>query len=174
VVLTQFNYARGFSRGAELKANYYEGGFRAYANVSHEVTVAKDVNTNQYVIGDPVELAYLASGYTPTSDSQTVTASAGISYRWRTLLASLDAIYGSGLHTGFANLQHLPGYAQLNAAVAQNFNPWGDAQKPLSVRVSIINLLDHSYLLRSGDGIGEFAPQYGPRRGVFLELTQQF
>ena len=174
VVLSQFNYAQGFSRGAELKFNYYEGGFRAYANVSHEVTMAKDVNSNQYLIGDPVELAYLASRYTPTSDAQTITGSVGSSYRWRDMLVSLDGIYGSGLRAGFANLEHTPQYTQWNAAIAHNFEPWGNSDKPLSLRLSINNLFDRIYLLRAATGVGEFAPQYGPRRGVFVGLAQHF
>jgi hypothetical protein len=174
VVLEQFNYAHGFSRGIELKANYYNGGFRAYANASHEVTMAKDVISNQYLIADPVELAYLASGYTPTSDAQTITASAGTSYRWGNMLASLDGIYGGGLRAGFANLEHTPQYTQWNAAVARSFMPWTGSDNPLSVRVSVINLFDRIYLLRSATGVGEFAPQYGPRRGAFLQLTQDF
>jgi outer membrane receptor protein involved in Fe transport len=174
VVLDQFNYARGFSRGAELKFNYTAGGFRAYANVSHEITMAKEVTSNQYIIGDPVELAYLASRYTPTSDAQTITASVGASYRWRGMLASVDGIYGSGLRSGFANLEHTPQYTQWNAAIARSFDPWGTAQKPLTLRLSVINLLDRSYLLRSATGVGEFAPQYGPRRGIFAGVTQQF
>jgi outer membrane receptor protein involved in Fe transport len=174
VILDQYNYARGFSRGAELKVYYTQGGLRAYANVSHEVTLVKEVVSNQYVIGDPVELAYLASRYTPTSDAQTITASAGASYRWRDMLASVDGIYGSGLRAGFANSEHTPQYTQWNAAIARNFDPWRDDRKPLSLRLSVINLFDRIYLLRSGTGIGEFAPQYGPRRGVFVELTQQF
>jgi hypothetical protein len=173
VVLDQFNYALGFSRGAELKLNYYQGGLRVYANVSAEVTKAKDVNSNQYLIGDPVELAYLANNYTYTSDAQTFTASAGTSYRWYNMLASLDGIYGSGLRTGFANLEHTPGYTQWNAAIAREFHPWR-SQKPLAVRLSVVNVFDHSYLLRAATGIGEFAPQYGPRRGLFAALTQSF
>ena len=174
VVLDQFNYARGFSRGAELKFNYTAGGFRAYANVSHEITMAKEVNSNQYIIGDPVELAYLASRYTPTSDAQTISASVGASYRWRGMLASVDDIYGSGLRSGFANFEDTPQYTQWNAAIARSFDPWGNAQKPLTLRLSVINLLDRSYLLRSATGVGEFAPQYGPRRGIFAGVTQQF
>ena len=174
VILDQYNYARGFSRGAELRVNYTQGGVRAYANVSHEVTMVKEVVSNQYVIGDPVELAYLATHYTPTSDAQTITASAGASYRWRNMLASVDGIYGSGLRAGFANLEHTPQYTQWNAAVARNFDPWRDDRKPLSLRLSVVNLFDRIYLLRGGTGIGEFAPQYGPRRGAFIELTQQF
>jgi outer membrane receptor protein involved in Fe transport len=173
VVLDQFNYARGFSRGEEIKINYYQGGFRAYANVSHETTMVKDVVSNQYLIGDPVELAYLASTYTYSSDAQTVSASAGTSYRWHSMLASVDGIYGSGLRAGFANEQHSPGYAQWNCAAARDFYPWHD-QKPLTLRLSAINILDRSYLLRAATGVGEFAPQYGPRRGVFIGLAQQF
>jgi outer membrane receptor protein involved in Fe transport len=173
VVLDQFNYARGFSRGAELKINYYQGGFRAYANASHEITMVREVVSNQYLIGDPVELAYLASTYTYASDAQTVSASAGASYRRRTMFVSLDGIYGSGLRAGFANEQHSPGYTQWNGAIARYFDPWHN-QKPLTVRLSAINLLDRSYLLRAATGVGEFAPQYGPRRGLFAEINQQF
>jgi outer membrane receptor protein involved in Fe transport len=173
VVLNQFNYADGFSRGAELKLNYSAGDFHYYANLSHEITMVKDVVSNQYLIGDPVELAYLATTYTYASDAQTVTASTGASYRWHGLLASIDGFYGSGLRAGFANQQHSPGYVQWNAALGRDFDPW-DNSKPLTVRLSVINLFDRSYVLREATGIGEFAPQYGPRRGLFLELTQQF
>jgi outer membrane receptor protein involved in Fe transport len=131
------------------------------------------VVSNQYLIGDPVELAYLATTYTYASDAQTVTASTGASYRWHGLLASIDGFYGSGLRAGFANQQHSPGYVQWNAALGRDFDPW-DNSKPLTVRLSVINLFDRSYVLREATGIGEFAPQYGPRRGLFLELTQQF
>jgi hypothetical protein len=173
VVLNQFNYARGFSRGAELKINYNQGGFRAYANVSHEISMVKDVVSNQYLIGDPVELAYLATTYTYASDAQTISASAGTSYRWHNMLASVDGIYGSGLRAGFANEQHSPGYTQWNGAIARYFYPWQN-QNPRTLRLRAINLFDHSYVLRGATGIGEFAPQYGPRRGLFVGLNQTF
>jgi hypothetical protein len=174
VVLSQFNYALGYSKGAELKLSYQQDGLRIYGNYSHEITKAKDVVSNQYLIGDPVELAYLASSYTYASDAQTNTASAGGSYRWRRMFVSLDGIYGSGLRAGFANLQHSPDYTQCNAAVGGYLYPWQSAAKPLTLRLSAVNLFDRSYLLRAASGIGEFAPQYGPRRGIFGEITQQF
>jgi outer membrane receptor protein involved in Fe transport len=174
VVLDQFNFAHGFSRGAEFKISYLKGGFRAYANVSGEVTQVKHVVSNQYLIGDPVELVYLANHYIYASDAQTITASAGTSYRWHSLLVSVDGIHGSGLRAGFADEQHSPGYTQWNGAVARSFYPWHDQRMPLTLRLSVINLFDRSYLLRSATGVGEFAPQYGPRRGVFAELDQKF
>jgi outer membrane receptor protein involved in Fe transport len=174
VVLSQFNYAYGYSKGAELKLNYQRGALRVYANYAHEITKAKEVNSNQYLIGDPVELAYLAANYTYTSDAQTNTASAGGSYRWGGTFVTLDGIYGSGLRAGFANLQHSPDYTQINAAAGHNFYPWRGDDKPLTMRLSAINLFDRVYVLRAATGVGEFAPQYGPRRGVFGEITQQF
>jgi outer membrane receptor protein involved in Fe transport len=57
--------------------------------------------------------------------------------------------------------------------LSRDFDPFGN-QKLLTLRLSVINLLDRSYVLREATGIGEFAPQYGPRRGVFVELDQKF
>jgi outer membrane receptor protein involved in Fe transport len=173
VMLDQFNYARGFSRGAEFKISYQNGGLRAYANLSVETTMARQVVSNQYLIGDPVELAYLADNYTYASDAQTTSASAGAAYGWHDFLASVDCFYGSGLRTGFANLGHTPGYTQCNGAIVRHFHPWS-SQKALSVRLGVVNMFDRSYILRSGTGIGEFAPQYGPRRGMFAGLSLQF
>jgi hypothetical protein len=172
VVLTQFNYARGYSRGMEFKLNYQQEGLRAYANLAAEKTKAEEVVTNQYLFEDPLELAYLAKNYIYTDDAQTISASAGTSYRGEDTLTSLDGIFGSGLRTGFANRQHVPGYVQWNLAIARDLEPWWNA-KPPALRLSVVNLFDRSYLLRSGTGIGEFAPQYGPRRGFFIGITQR-
>jgi outer membrane receptor protein involved in Fe transport len=172
-VLQQFNHGRGSTHGIELKLNFEREGLRAYANGSYAITKALGLVSNQYLFTNPAEFTYLASHDAPTSDAQTVSASTGVSYRMRGLLASVDGIYGSGLPTGFANLEHLPGYTQWNLALAHDFDARHD-DRPLTLRLSVVNLFDRSYLLRSGTGVGEFAPQYGPRRGLYLELTQQF
>jgi len=92
-------------------------------------------------------------------------------------LVSLDGIFGSGLRDGFANLGHQQPYTQFNFAVSRDFNVWPDAiwpsTKPLNLRFTVVNLLDTLYQLRSGTGIGEFAPQYGPRRGFYVTLSQK-
>jgi len=172
-VLTQFNYAHGYSRGLEFKLDLRRDGLRAYANVSVEKTIAEQVVSNQYLFDDPVEFAYLNGNYIYTDDAQTITASAGVSYRSGNTFLSLDGLFGSGLRSGFANLEHVPAYTQWNAAISRDFQPWRE-RMPLTLRLSVVNFFDRSYLLRSGTGIGEFAPQYGPRRGVFVGLTQYF
>jgi hypothetical protein len=42
VVLTQFNYARGYSEGGEFKLKYKNGNFSAYANFAYNITRAID------------------------------------------------------------------------------------------------------------------------------------
>ena len=172
VVLTQFNYAEGYSEGLELKARYENDGFTAYGNFSANRTEAKDVVSSQYLFDDPVEFAYIANNYHYTDDCQLFTASAGASYNWEGTLISLDGIYGSGLRTGFANLETQQPYTQFNFGISHEFDLWR-SDKPVTVRFEVVNLLDTLYQLRSGDGIGEFAPQYGPRRGFFLSLSQK-
>jgi outer membrane receptor protein involved in Fe transport len=44
----------------------------------------------------------------------------------------------------------------------------------LTVRFDVINLFDKVYEIRSGSGIGVFAPQYGARRGLFAGLSKDF
>lgn len=173
VVLTQFNYAQGYSEGLEFKLSYQADDFKAYTNVSANRTQGRNVVTNQYLFTDPVEFAYLKNNYIYTDDAQSITASAGASYRLRRTLVSMDSLYGSGLRTGFANREHVPSYTQLNLAIAQELAT-GQNGIPLTLRLSVVNLLDKTYLLRSGDGIGEFAPQYGPRRGMFVTASQRF
>jgi hypothetical protein len=176
VVLTQFNYANGYSEGLEFKAKYQNDGFSAYANFSTNRTKAINVVSNQYLFTDPAEFVYVANNDHFTDDCQLITASARASYKWDNTLVSFDGIYGSGLPGGFANLDHVQPYTQFNFAISRDFNLWPDAiwpsAKPLNLRFTVVNLLDTLYLFHSGIGIGEFAPQYGPRRGFFVTLSQ--
>ena len=44
----------------------------------------------------------------------------------------------------------------------------------LTVRFDVINLADKVYQIRSGSGVGVFAPQFGPRRGFFGGVAWKF
>jgi outer membrane receptor protein involved in Fe transport len=172
VVLTNFNYAKGYSDGVEFKSKYHNGGFKAYANLAWNTTEAKDIVSNQYLFDDPVEFAFIQDHYHFTDDCQLVTASAGMSYRWDKTLVSTDMIYGSGLRSGFANMDHVPPYTQVNLGVSRDFNLSPDF-KPFTLRFDIVNLFDNAYELRNGSGIGVFAPQFGPRFGFFTRLSMK-
>jgi outer membrane receptor protein involved in Fe transport len=66
----------------------------------------------------------------------------------------------------------VPSYVQVNLALSHKFDlgPGGD----LEARLDVINLFDEVYQIRNGTGVGVFAPQYGPRRGVFAGITKSF
>jgi outer membrane receptor protein involved in Fe transport len=176
VVLTQFNYAYGYSEGGEFKLKYTNGNFNAYANFAYNITEGKDVESNQYLI-DAADYQYLLTHYHYTDDMQRMTGSAGVSYRIYDTTLTADMIYGSGLRTGELpqvdpNSLHTTPYAVINTGISHDFR-WSPDYKPLTVRFDVVNLFDQVYELRTGVGIGEFAPQYGARRGYYLGLSQK-
>lgn len=171
LLYTPFNYREGRVYGAELTANYRKDNVSAYLSLARSTALGKGIISSQYNF-DAAELSYIASHWVNLDHDQSITASAGGAYRWRGTTYSADAIYGSGLRSGFANTGHLPGYVQVNIAVAHTYHvaQLGKVQ----ARVSILNLFDKSYEIRDGSGIGVGAPQYGPRRGFYVSLDKFF
>lgn len=169
--LTAFNYAKGWNEGVEGKIDYKNGNFEAYGNLAWGHQYATQVVSNQFLFSDPVEFAYIATHYIPTDHSQTWTGSAGASYLWDGTRFSADMIFGSGLRSGFANLETVPAYTQVNFGLSHEFK-WSPNYKPMTVRFDVVNVFDSIYEIRSGSGIGVFAPQYGPRRGFYFGISQ--
>jgi hypothetical protein len=180
LVLNAFNYARGINKGIEFSAKYHSGNLQAYANLAVGEEKATDVVSNQYLfdnvtpladLGGMTELQYIDSHWIYTDHSQFVTGSAGVSYLWNGTRYSADMIYGSGLRSGDANIGTESPYTQFNIGASHEFAmPDG---KPITVRFDVVNLFDTIYQLRSGTGIGVFAPQYGPRRGYFVGISKK-
>jgi outer membrane receptor protein involved in Fe transport len=171
VVLTQFNYANGYSEGAEAKVKYQNGNFSGYANFAFNITRATDPVSNQYLL-DAATYAFLLTNYHYTDDMQLFTGSAGASYKWDSTVFSINMKYGSGLRSGFANMDNQEPYVTANLGVAREFQAYQGA-KPLTVRFDVVNLFDKIYEIRDGSGIGVFAPQYGARRGYYMGLSQK-
>ena len=181
VVLSPFNYAKGYAWGVELSGNYTHGPLDLYANIARGDEKAKDIVSSQYFF-DPDELAYIRDHYIYTDHSQKWTASGGGSYtihdRLGTLVPTADFIYASGLRTDdpagiVPNGGTLPGYFVFNAGLAQNFSGPG-VLKGLTIRADVLNLFDRSYEIRSGEGVGVGAPQWGERRGIFAGISKKF
>ena len=87
--------------------------------------------------------------YIPTDHSQTWTGSAGAAYLWMGTRFSADMIFGSGLRSGFANLETVPAYSQFNLGLSHEFK-WSPNDKPLTVRFDVVNLFDLTYVIRDG------------------------
>jgi outer membrane receptor protein involved in Fe transport len=200
LVLSAFNYAQGINEGVEFSAKFRSGNFQAYGNLAVAQQRATHVVSNQYLFDNTTPLAdlggltqfqYIQTHWIYTDHNQFVTASAGAAYQfcgrpayaaetfngdglsWCGTRLSTDMIYGSGLRQGDANISTVPPYTQFNVGAAREFLLPNDP-KPLTIRFDVVNLFDSVYLIRSGTGIGVFAPQYGPRRGYFLGLSKKF
>jgi outer membrane receptor protein involved in Fe transport len=171
-VLTAFNFDRGKNVGIELKSSYTNGNFRAYGNFAWSRQLATGVVSNQFLF-DPDTFAFIASHDTFTDHTQLYTASAGASYLWDGTRFSASMIFGSGLRAGFANIDHVPSYTQVNTGISRDFYLRSDLSKPTTVRFDIVNLFDKIYEIRDGTGIGVFAPQFGPRRGFYVGVSQK-
>jgi outer membrane receptor protein involved in Fe transport len=195
LVLSAFNYAKGINEGVEFSAKFTSGNFQAYFNYAYARQKATDVVSNQYLfdnvtpvpaLGGQTLFQYLATHWIFTDHNQIQTASAGAAYQfcgrpsspgemwwnsWCGTKLSADMIYGSGFRQGPANIDHVPAYAQFNTGVSHEFAmPDG---KPLTLRFDVVNLLDTIYEIRSGSGIGVFAPQEGPRRGYYFGISKK-
>lgn len=173
IILTPFNYKKGYLRGVEFSANLAHGPFSAWANLALSKGQGKTIDSAQANF-DPGDLAYIASHYIYLDHIQAVTASAGVSYRIGQTRLGADLLYGSGLRRDGAvpNGDHLPAYTQVNASVQHAFR--GGPGGPVTLRLDVINLFDEVYEIRDGTGVGVGAPQFGPRRGVYVGIAKAF
>ena len=173
IILTPFNYARGYIRGVEFTGNYARGPFSAYLSLALSKAQGRDIDSAQANFS-PAELAYIADHYIYLDHNQSVTASAGASYKLGDTRLSTDILFGTGLRRDGAvpNGDHVPSYTQVNFSLVHDFKtaPLG----PISLRLDLINAFDKTYEIRDGTGVGVGAPQFGPRRGVFAGISKSF
>lgn len=173
IILTPFNYEKGYAKGVEFSAAYDRGAFSTYANIAVSEAKGKHIVSSQFNF-DPNDLAYIASHDIYLDHDQTYTASAGASYHWGGTRIGGDLLYGSGLRKGgdVPNGAHVPAYTQVNLSVSHEFGP--GRLDGVTVRADLINAFDEKYLIRDGSGVGVGAPQYGARRGFFAGVTKAF
>jgi outer membrane receptor protein involved in Fe transport len=179
IILTPFNYRYGLIGGVEFTANYSVKDFSAYGNLSFQAAHGKEIASSQFNFSAS-DLAYIADNYIHLDHEGRVAASGGVSYLWSGTRLSADMIFSTGLRealilpdgTEIPNGAHTPSYTQVNLGASHAFQLARTG--PLTVRLDVINAFDKVYQIRSGTGIGVFAPQYGTRRGVFGGVEWQF
>jgi len=179
IILTPFNYRYGRIGGIEFSGNYSMNVFSAYANLAFQSAKGKGVESSQFNFSAD-ELAYLANNYIHLDHEERVSASAGASYLWHQTRISVDSIFGTGLRqalvlpdgSSIPNADHTPSYQVVNLGMSRTFKVAGT--QPLTARFDVVNLFDKLYQIRSGTGIGVFAPQWGARRGFFGGLEWDF
>ncbi|QDE41117.1 TonB-dependent receptor [Luteibacter pinisoli] len=174
LVYSTFNYGVGKIKGDELTVNYDGGALTAYFNFAYNRAVGKRVITGQYNFA-PDDLAYIYDHFIHLDHDQKYTASGGVSYAFgEGTRVGADYLFGSGLRSDgiVPNGDHLPAYFQLNFSVSQDMHLTSIGAT--HAQLALVNALDRTYEIRDGSGIGVGAPQFGPRRGLFLSLQQDF
>jgi hypothetical protein len=177
IILTPFNYAHGKQYGAELTGNFTGEALSAYVNLAYQSAKGKDIDSAQFNFTQ-AELNYIAQNYIHLDHEQQLTASGGVSYLWLGTRYSADFLLGSGLRAdetlsdgnSIPNGAHLPYYTQVNLGMSHTFHVGKSGT--LTARLDIINALDKIYEIRDGTGVGVGAPQFGPRRGLFVGVSK--
>jgi len=175
LILTPFNYAKGYAKGLELSAIYTEKNWGGFLNFAVQKAQATRIISGQATF-DPEELAYIADHYVYLDHDQTFSASGGANVKLSDYKLSGDFIYGSGLRNtpegGAPNSTSLPDYIVFNGNITRTWKntPFGTIEG----RIALLNIFDRSYLLRDGTGIGVGAPQYGARRTLFVGMSSSF
>ena len=177
ILFTPFNYQKGLVKGVELSLSYEIDNWSFYGNFAASQELGKNIISSQFNFS-PDDLAFIAANAIHTDHDQTYTSSAGIKYTLPTTNTrfAADLTAASGLRTtrpgGPPNSGALPGYQQVNFSIVQPI-PTGFL-KGIELRFDAINLFDQIYQIRSGTGLGVFAPQFGARRTFLAGLTQRF
>jgi outer membrane receptor protein involved in Fe transport len=180
LILSPFNYDKGYAEGIELSSIYTNKQWTGYLNLAYQKAQGENIVSGQALFGTN-ELAYIANHYIYLDHDQTYTMSGGASYVFGANRISGDAIFGTGLRRTAAtvnpadvvpNGDHLPAYTVVNATFIHSWNktPFGDLQ----ARVGVLNVFDKSYELRDGTGVGVGAPQWGVRRTFFTAMSLSF
>ena len=74
--------------------------------------------------------------------------------------------------TNIPNGKRVGSYNPINLGIEHTFKI--NNKNDIKVRFDVVNVFDEVYELRSGSGVGVFAPQYGPRRGYYGGVTYDF
>jgi hypothetical protein len=170
-IFAPFNYGTGHLWGAELATRYQSAGVSAYANLTLGRNWQRGVLTGQFNF-DAAELDYIDS-HSIVVDHQPLTgAAAGASWRAGPWAIAADALYSSGLRSGFADLEQLPHVVQVDLSLERTWHTRGATL--LTQRLALLNVLDRVNLIRPAEGIGIFQSAYGPRRTLYYTVTLHF
>jgi outer membrane receptor protein involved in Fe transport len=187
LILSSFNYAKGKVEGVEFTGNYNLGGFSSYVNVAVSRAEGTGAESAQFLWPDETTVEYVNTHWIVLDHDQLVSANVGESYLWKqsetkSALFYVDSIIGTGLRQdgGFipGTTDPIPNGSNVGNNYSINLGVEEDLKlhhhHVLKARFDVVNITDNSYALRTGSGVGVFAPQYGERRGFFGSLGLAF
>jgi hypothetical protein len=167
-IFAPFNYWHGYIWGTETAVTYNAKDLAIYASTTIGRNMQKGVSTGQFNF-DPAELAYLDRNYIVLDHQPLYGATGGITYKWAPYSFGIDALYSSGLRGGFDDTQSLPHVVQVDLNAQRGFRIPHLGE--VTDRITLLNILDRTNLIRPPEGIGVFQAAYGPRITVYDTLT---
>jgi len=186
-IVTPFNYKYGQVSGVELTMNYKKGGFSSYANAAWSHALGSQWISDQFQFSQ-TDLNYVANHWIYLDHDQALTLSSGVAYEFENTGYSAlnnskvyaDLLFGSGLRRSsdpgqsdnIPNGKRVGSYNPINMGLEHTFKL--NNKHDIKVRFDVVNVFDEVYELRSGSGVGVFAPSYGPRRGYYGGVTYDF
>jgi hypothetical protein len=170
-IFAPFNYNKGHIWGSELSVHYQTDTLTAYASATVGRNWERGVVTGQFNFPAD-ELAYIDEHSIVLDHQPLYGASAGASWRIGAYSLAADGVYSSGLRAGFADLEPLPTVVQLNLSAERSWQIPGLGV--LTNRLTALNVLDRTNLIRPAEGIGIFQSAYGPRLTFYDTVTVRF
>ncbi len=168
-IYAPFNWDQGRVWGSEFSISYrFNKQFSSGANFAYSVAQGKDIVTSQYNF-TPALLDYAENHWVIQTHDQIFTGSTWAAYTIGPYFFSLDGLYGSGFHTGFANLEGMPYNWEIDLAAGRSFEVPRIGK--LQTRLVIINIFDRTNFLRAAHGLGVLLPAYLPRRAIYLDVA---
>jgi len=167
-VTAPLNYRESRAWGSDFSLTLERNGLSAYLNFSYAVLQAKYISAGAFLAESASEISYIANHWVTLDDNQMFTGSGGASYQVWGFLLTADGIWGSGYRRGFANTGELPPILQFNAGIVRGIRL--PTIGKVEVRLSLLNVFDHTYQIRNGTGIGVFSSAYGPRRTLYAGI----
>jgi len=171
LIFAPFNYEQGHVYGLEFTSAFHQGNWNAYFNAARSTAQATRVRSGQFNFGQD-ELNYIENHYVYLDHDQRLTLSGGLSYVLYGTTLGADFNYGSGLRKDFANTGKLTPYTQVDLFATRDVTLPGVGK--LGLRLAVINVLDRTYELRDGSGIGVGAPQFGQRAAAYVGISKTF
>lgn len=168
---TIVNLREGKIFGGEFTTSYRRPGLSTYLNVAYGDARGKGLAAGANLI-EAEEREALEKDFIFLDHAQRWTGSAGAVAEWLDTRWQLSAVYGSGLPRDAAEGTFMDAYLTLNLGAARSFElPVIGA---FEGRVTVNNVLDTVYQLRSGESFGENSPAYGQRRTFLAGISKSF
>ena len=161
-----YNFSHGFAAGVEFSiAGRLGPRWQDFFNYAYEDARGQGVGGGAFTGRDPNAPSQFLDHV------QLSTANAGLTYKADAFWSTLQALYGSGLRTGYNNGGALPGHATFDYTIGYGFRG-EDGPSKWRVSADVLNILDNAYPITIANGFN--GNHYAAGRQFFVRLAKSF